>query len=303
MTVAMDSQHILVPVDFSPASEAAARLAVGLAARVSGRVTLAHVESLPGAALLSVEPIVIPPAVWEEIAGDSRKMGQERLDKLQKDLAAETPGVTIESTVLSGSAVEVVLEAARDANFIVMGSHGATGAERLFFGSVAEAVSRQATCPVLVTRDEARHQFERVVAGVDLGDASLEVAKLAKQFVAVGGTLEVVYVLGMPQGTTVEAALTGAGKKLQALIEEARERAVEAMDSLVEQVGSDVIKVVGVVETGRVEVALLARAEKAGMVVVGAHSRERLRERVLGTTADRVLRHSTVPVLLLPRND
>ena len=298
----MDSQHILVPVDFSPASETAARLAAGVAHQTGGRVSLVHVESLPGAAILSVEPIVIPPAVWDEIAGDNRSAGEKRLEQLKQDLSEAVPDLEVETDVSRGSAVDVILEAAKDAGLIVMGSHGSTGAERLFFGSVAESVSRQASCPVLVTRHDARIEFKHVVVGVDLGKDSRAIANLAKSFVAKGGTLELVYVLPAPVLGTVDTALSGTGGKLQKLIEEARERAVAAMDALVAEIGTDMVSVAveGVIESGRVEDSLLERSEKAGLVVVGAHSREQLRERVIGTTADRVLRHSSVPVLLYP---
>jgi nucleotide-binding universal stress UspA family protein len=38
----------------------------------------------------------------------------------------------------------------------------------------------------------------------------------------------------------------------------------------------------------------------ADLIAVGAHRRERISEKLLGTVADRVLRHSNLPVLLLP---
>jgi len=298
----MDSQYILVPVDFSPASETAARLAASFAARSGARVSLVHVEPQPGAAILTVEPIVIPPAVWEEVAGRSREAGAHRLDEMRADLLRSFPDLEISTEVLRGAAVEVILDAGKDAQLVVMGSHGSTGAERLFFGSVAESVSRQSHCPVLVTRADARDQFKHVVAGVDLGADSVAIATLAKDFVAKGGTLELVYVLPLPVLASVDSALSGTGGRLQELVERAREQAVEAMDELVAEVSTDVVSVSveGVIESGRVEDALLEHGEKAGLVVVGAHSREQLRERVLGTTADRVLRHSKVPVLLFP---
>jgi len=298
----MDSQYILVPVDFSPASETAARLAAGIAARTGAGVSLVHVEPQPGAAILTVEPIVIPPAVWDELAGESRNVGEQRLEQMRSDLLSSFPDLTIAAEVLRGGAVDVILDAGKDAEFIVMGSHGATGAERLFFGSVAESVSRQAHCPVLVTQADARDQFKHVVAGVDLGVDSVAIATLAKSFVAKGGTLELVYVLPLPVLASVDSALSGTSGQLQELVEQARERAVEAMDALVAEVTTDTVAVTveGVIESGRVEEALLEHADSAGLVVVGAHSREQLRERVLGTTADRVLRHSKVPVLLFP---
>jgi nucleotide-binding universal stress UspA family protein len=56
--------------------------------------------------------------------------------------------------VEAGEPSDGILEAARAvrADLIVMGTHGRTGIARLLLGSVAEAVLRRATCPVLTVR-------------------------------------------------------------------------------------------------------------------------------------------------------
>lgn len=53
-----------------------------------------------------------------------------------------------------GEAFQAIIDLAksRDANIIVIGSHGRTGLKRLLMGSVAEKVIGYAPCPVLVTR-------------------------------------------------------------------------------------------------------------------------------------------------------
>jgi nucleotide-binding universal stress UspA family protein len=66
------------------------------------------------------------------------------------------PGVEHEG-VLSESASPhgEILHAAKEkgADLIVLGTHGRTGVPHLLFGSVAERVVRQATCPVLTVRN------------------------------------------------------------------------------------------------------------------------------------------------------
>lgn len=53
----------------------------------------------------------------------------------------------------------VLLAGAIGADLIVMGTHGRTGLERVFLGSVAERVLRAAPCPVLAVRPkEAAHE-------------------------------------------------------------------------------------------------------------------------------------------------
>jgi nucleotide-binding universal stress UspA family protein len=65
-----------------------------------------------------------------------------------------TNHVRIESTVMEGDPVEMILRAAEETNsdVIVMGTHGRTGLRRLLMGSVAEGVGRKAPCSVLTAR-------------------------------------------------------------------------------------------------------------------------------------------------------
>ncbi len=68
--------------------------------------------------------------------------------------AAESHGVALDTLVLSGRPDEALVKAARfkEADLIVVGSHGRTGLKRLLMGSVAERVIGQAPCAVLVVK-------------------------------------------------------------------------------------------------------------------------------------------------------
>jgi nucleotide-binding universal stress UspA family protein len=68
-----------------------------------------------------------------------------------------SPTTAVLEFVETGSPAEEIVKAAMNwpADLIVIGSHGRTGARRAFLGSVAEAVMRQAPCPVLVVRGKA----------------------------------------------------------------------------------------------------------------------------------------------------
>lgn len=73
------------------------------------------------------------------------------LARLSARLRARGFAVTTE-VVVAGAVAEAVLDAARShtADLIVVGTHGASGLERLILGSVADKVVRGATRPVLV---------------------------------------------------------------------------------------------------------------------------------------------------------
>ena len=71
-----------------------------------------------------------------------------------RDFEAPDPGVTVEIKFEEGHAAVEILRMAEKVrcDLIVLGSHGKTGLRRLLAGSVAEAVLRQAPCPVLVVK-------------------------------------------------------------------------------------------------------------------------------------------------------
>jgi nucleotide-binding universal stress UspA family protein len=60
----------------------------------------------------------------------------------------------VKAFVLSGKPADAIIETAKDKNadLIVVGSHGRTGLEKLLMGSVAERVIVLASCAVLVVK-------------------------------------------------------------------------------------------------------------------------------------------------------
>jgi nucleotide-binding universal stress UspA family protein len=78
--------------------------------------------------------------------------------------SARLRGIPANGHVLRGEpAYEIVVFAAKhEADAIVMGTHGRSGLKRLFMGSVAEAVLRSASCPVIVVRDRSWAHGDRI---------------------------------------------------------------------------------------------------------------------------------------------
>lgn len=79
---------------------------------------------------------------------DARKIETEAIAKYANS------GVTIDTQVVEGYPSSALLNVAKGttADLIVMGSHGRTGLKKLWLGSVAESVVREATIPVLIVR-------------------------------------------------------------------------------------------------------------------------------------------------------
>lgn len=141
-------ERILIPVDFSTCSNAALSYATLLAGKLGAAVDVLHVWDPPA----RLEP-------WEPVAFD-RFMGvaladlDREMDRLIEPLKKE--GLVAQHKVVAGSAVEGIVREADAGNYdmIVIGTHGRTGLRRALLGSVAEAVVRNARCPVLTVHEE-----------------------------------------------------------------------------------------------------------------------------------------------------
>lgn len=135
---------ILVPTDFSAAAETALDHALALAARLEARVFLLHAYELPIVGF--PDGMLVPSA---EIA--SRLIASAE-GKLAASVAKrKDSGVTIVPLLKQADPREAILEAADDlsADLVVMGTHGRRGIARALIGSVAEAIVRASTIPVL----------------------------------------------------------------------------------------------------------------------------------------------------------
>jgi nucleotide-binding universal stress UspA family protein len=127
-------QHrILLATDGSRSSDAAGTAAAKVALMCK----------LPVSVVSSVRPSFAP-----ERAAEARQAAVD----MQASLAAR--GIEADHAVLDGEPNDQILAAAkeRDADLIVIGTHGRTGWQRLVVGSVAESVISATTVPVLAVK-------------------------------------------------------------------------------------------------------------------------------------------------------
>lgn len=135
-------EKILLPVDGSPPSEKAVRLAAELAAPAGHEVTIMHV-------------IELVPAKMGPVQLESREDAEALLERYAKQLAdAGVSATTKVARALHGRIGAVVVEAAGDldADVIVMGCRGRSELSSLLLGSVAHEVLQHSHCPVLIAR-------------------------------------------------------------------------------------------------------------------------------------------------------
>lgn len=144
-------RKVCCPVDFSPPSEAALKVAATLARDVGASLTLLHVRTVPGSS--------IPEGLVEPGGDLTRDVSGPAEQPLAEWVAhAEALGATqVQSAASVGDPAQEITEFARRGGFdvIVMGTHGRTGLKRAVLGSVAEKVVRFAPCLVLTVTSDA----------------------------------------------------------------------------------------------------------------------------------------------------
>lgn len=139
-------KNVLVPTDFSEYSQPALEVAIDLSLAHRAGLTLLHVHDTP-AFELPDGYVKNMPSELDRVYGQI----QRRLVGLERKVRSS--GVQrVELRTLQGAVVEEILGFASGFDFIVMGTHGRAGLERLVLGSVAQQVLERASCPVVVVR-------------------------------------------------------------------------------------------------------------------------------------------------------
>ncbi len=139
--------RILLPVDDSKFSDAAVTSLIAQFRPKDTQVLVLHV----------VEPVTMsePPQMskgYSPELEDRLPEAHEIVDRVSITLSSA--GFVVTTMVKIGDARSTILEEAEvwHADLIVLGSHGRTGLERFFLGSVSDAVARHAHCSVQIVR-------------------------------------------------------------------------------------------------------------------------------------------------------
>jgi nucleotide-binding universal stress UspA family protein len=86
----------------------------------------------------------------EELAEKARKMAQDETDRTLEKTGPESRPSSVTVRAVTGLPAEALIEAAADADMLVVGCRGAGGFKRLLMGSVSTQVTHHAHCPVVV---------------------------------------------------------------------------------------------------------------------------------------------------------
>jgi nucleotide-binding universal stress UspA family protein len=289
-------RHLLVATDFSESAFAALRAAAGLAKSLEAELSLVHVVQ-------PYRPLAVAKASLRD-ADVEGPMVQEASEHLN-EVAASLQGLRARTHVVADPSPSHAIASLADnlnADLIITGTRGAGGFTRLLLGSVAEQVVRHAPCSVLTVGRRAFSEAplaNGILVGTDLCDgseAALDAAAMLSRVFATFVTVAYVFDPDRPHPDprnigeafgdpdTVERELT---KRLEALV---RQRFAErARGEML--YGSDAA------------FTLCEHAERTHpeILVVATHGRKGLSRAMLGSVAERVVRHSPAPVLIVRR--
>ncbi len=145
----LEFRNIIVAVDGSRYSDAAALEAIGIAKQCGANLIVISV--VPSETESPFD--IVHSEMQKGLITDKEQALAEKYIKSVKELA-EKEGIKAAGLIYSGRPYEAIINAAKEkkADLIVVGSHGRTGLSRLLMGSVTERVIGLAECAVLVVK-------------------------------------------------------------------------------------------------------------------------------------------------------
>jgi len=238
------------------------------------------------------------PAVRRSALAESEEEAQEAATELD-------PGVEVDAIARWGNPIEEILRAARrvPADLIVLGAKGRSGLSIMLLGSVSQGVVQMSTLPVLIVRPDT-DRLRKVLIGYDDSPEAkkslnyLERFRLPKDVELVFSYVDV----PLPKGQrgsrrkSMEAAAAAAERNRNedeaALAEVAKSFAAKGY-----RVSTEVLQA----KDGQAAPALdaSARKHKAGLIIVGSRKPAPARHYLIGSTAEKLVRHADASVLVV----
>jgi nucleotide-binding universal stress UspA family protein len=281
-------KNVLWATDFSAESKEALAYASFFAKTFKAKLTALHVVPDFAPALYEAWP-----EAQAELAGKIEASKVSARAQLEHMCSAQ--GVCADKIVVTeGSAAKVILKTAQKegAGLIVVGRKGVSGHEQNLIGSVTHRILRGARVPVLVTKgtDGKLGDLTKILVPTDFSnDEDVERDHAWKLAKALGASLTFLYVMELfgHDFRLTDEMFSSVLKKLQAR-KKREHKAVEMRE--------DVVKAVHGYE-GIIE---YADSKGFGLVVMSTTVRK-LSRLFLGSTTEKVIAHSRVPVFAIPR--
>jgi nucleotide-binding universal stress UspA family protein len=264
----------------------------------------AHEAALRGAKLRIVCGWGVPATVYASAfapQADVAALLQKSARRACEDALAEArrlePGLECEASAKEGHPATVLVDEARDAALLVVGSRGLGGFRSLLLGSVSYHVVHHAACPVAVVRSpagRAPQRPERIVVGVDGSETATQALRWALDAAHIRDVaVEVVHAWQMP---FVGGPFSAAAMDLSRF----EDAAADLLDRVVDAEDTSGLVVQRTVACGGAAEAILKASEDADLVVVGCRGFSNIERLLLGSVSHQVILHCSLPVVVVP---
>lgn len=293
---------ILTPLDGSRIAEQALPVATRLARAVGAALHLVHVHSEAAHDPILIEGLPVIDEHLRSLADEHERVYLERL-------AASVAGEGLQPTVarLSGPVVKTLLSYARDngVDLLVLTTHGRSGFDRLWLGSVAEGLARHTHVPLLLLRPFGEGttpsvQFRRVLAPLDGSPPAEEVLTPASALAGIDGGALIVLRIIETQPFPFAVPLPERFRPNEATL--AREEA--AATAYLQRIAARLAPTPTQTITLRAEQPARAIIDAAqhlnvDLVAITTHGRSAARSVSISSVADKVLRGIGTPLLIV----
>ena len=276
-------KRILSAVDFSPVSAHVLQWARYFAGAFGAAVEVFHADH--------VEAPVYFTSGQVEALNQQLRDHRRSLEQLLRELAERSLGQGIEWNlkITEGPAIDTLQKRLEtdQPDLVVMGSHGRSGVDRLLMGSVAENLVRHARCPILIVPARRR---EHDLPGIHAVLSPLNFTEAASRSLSVSASV----------ARAFEAEL-----RILHAIEDPKETEHDVLKRLCSSIDPDVRTICRLTESVKVgdaaeQILRFAAESRSDLIVMAADHRPFLEWSTIGTTTIRVMRHSSIPVLIIP---
>jgi nucleotide-binding universal stress UspA family protein len=297
------SSSILLPLDGSAFSEHALPTALELARQLNARLLLVQVHEPP------VPLVPGASAVVEAEMGASMREQEEEYLRSVASRCMERAGVATRTELLDGPVATALAAYIQEmkTDLVVMTTHGRSGISRAWVGSVADAVVRRSSAPVLLLRprdgDAAPVEFtgRHILVPLDGSPLAEGILGPATRLGQVRGARFTLLRVVAPLQISMEPQHATVLSQDPAVIRQAVEQArayLEEIAAPLRRSGVQVDTAVQVHAVAAVAILDYVATNSVDMVAMATHGRGGWSRVALGSVADKVMRGMLLPVLL-----
>ena len=260
-------RSILVPTDLSACAKTAAKAAVQLAQQFEAEVHLLH----------CIKP--------KTIVSD-KSLASNELFQHSKDLNTEYPDISIQLHLTSGNLLPTIEEKTSELgiDFMVIGSHGASGKKEFFIGSNAQKIVRSIHLPILVIKNPFENlDFKKVIFASNFNADEKEPFRRFLDFIKPFEPK--VYLVNIDTPSLFDAPFI------------VQRDAMEDFQEIASPLESEIILVKHFSVDGGVR--LFSKEINADLVVINNYNRHPVKRIMVGSNVEALVNHVEIPVLTI----